>query len=91
MTAGLTIQGTAWIPTIPVLPVSIKSNEVASTFTEFIETFDVWERELFSDLHMEVDCYEFLSLVESQILEESAIQLLTVSDGSNDSGAMTFG
>jgi hypothetical protein len=40
---------------------------------------------------MEVDCYEFLSLVESQILEESAIQLLTVSDGSDDSGAMTFG
>jgi hypothetical protein len=40
---------------------------------------------------MEVDCYKFLSLVESQILEESAIKLLTVSDGSDDSGAMTFG
>jgi hypothetical protein len=73
VTARLTIQGTAWIPIIPVLLILIKHNDVTATFTEFLETLNVWEQELFSYLHMEAACYEFLSLVESQILEESAI------------------
>jgi hypothetical protein len=40
---------------------------------------------------MEVDCYEFACLVDSQVLDESAIQLITVSDGSDDEGSMSFG
>jgi hypothetical protein len=41
VTARLTIQGTTWIPIIPVLPISIKHNNVTATFTEFLETLDV--------------------------------------------------
>jgi hypothetical protein len=44
---------------------------------------------MFSQLTMEVDCYTFLERVNSQ--PEAAIQLLTMSDGSDDDGAMTFG
>jgi hypothetical protein len=40
---------------------------------------------------MEVDCFDFLDLVNTQSSHENAIQLLTMSDGSDDSGAMTFG
>jgi hypothetical protein len=40
---------------------------------------------------MAVDCYEFLDLVNSQIVADNAIHLLTVSDGSDDAGSMTFG
>lgn len=40
---------------------------------------------------MEVDCYTSLSLVDVQETEGEVAQLLTMSDGSDDSGAMTFG
>jgi hypothetical protein len=40
---------------------------------------------------MDVGCYEFLDLDTSQELEATATQLLTVSDGSDDAGSMSFG
>jgi len=40
---------------------------------------------------MLVDAYEFLALVNSQDSTEDAVQLLTVSNGSDDAGSMTFG
>jgi hypothetical protein len=43
VTTCLTIQGTAWIQIIPVLPILIKNKDITATFTEFLETLDVWE------------------------------------------------
>jgi hypothetical protein len=40
---------------------------------------------------MHVDCYELIQQVETQPLRNTGIQLITVSDGSDASGAMTFG
>jgi hypothetical protein len=40
---------------------------------------------------MEVDCYEFLDLVNAQVLDENDPCLITVSNGSGASGSMTFG
>ena len=40
---------------------------------------------------MHVDCYEFIQLIENQPARNTEIQLLTMSDGSDNSGAMTFG
>jgi hypothetical protein len=40
---------------------------------------------------MLVDCYELIRLVENQHLRNTEIQLLTMSDGSDESGAMMFG
>jgi hypothetical protein len=40
---------------------------------------------------MKVDCLEFIHLVNSQLLAKSSAQLITVSDGSDNSGLMTFG
>jgi hypothetical protein len=46
---------------------------------------------LFLELEMHVGCYEFMTIVNSQDLAVNAFQLITVSDGSDDSGSMTFG
>ncbi len=61
------------------------------TFHEFIDTLDLWERELFPELSMTVDCYEFLQIVNEQELDETATRLITVSDGSDDDGSMSIG
>jgi hypothetical protein len=85
------IHGDTWIPTYK--PPSILSSTIhdsPATFLDFLTTLDPWEQDLFSSLSMEVDCYEFIELVNSQSLGEAATQLLTVSDGSDDSGSMTL-
>jgi hypothetical protein len=56
-----------------------------------LDTLDPWESNVFPELTMDVECYEFLELVNAQNLDETAVQLITVSDGSDDSGSMTFG
>jgi hypothetical protein len=40
---------------------------------------------------MDVDCYAFVAMVNDQTVEGDAIQLLTMSDGSDDAGSMSFG
>jgi hypothetical protein len=40
---------------------------------------------------MDADCYKFLHLVSSQSLAATDICLITVSNGSDDSGSMSFG
>jgi hypothetical protein len=62
-----------------------------SIFDEYLSGLASWETELFPELHMEVDCYKFISLVNTQLLHDSKFQLITVSDGSDNSGSMTFG
>jgi hypothetical protein len=90
--ARLTIQGDDWIPLIPPTSVApTASATTAATFPEFLSSLDTWETELFADLTMHVDCYEFIHLVETQLARTTGVQLLTVSDGSDDAGAMTFG
>jgi hypothetical protein len=84
----LTIKGDAWIPILPFIQAP-KSPYIPATFKNFIDTLDFWETELFLQLTMEVDCYTFLELVNEQPAAD--IQLLTMSDGSDDAGAMTFG
>ncbi len=64
---------------------------VQATFAEFLAALEFWETELFSDLTMMVDCYEFIRMVETQRHRNTDIKLLTMSDGSDDAGAMTFG
>jgi hypothetical protein len=86
--ARLTIAGDAWIPLIPSIQASRRPH-IPATFTDFLDTLEFWETELFANLIMEVDCYTFLALVNAQ--PETAIQLLTMSDGSDAAGAMTFG
>jgi hypothetical protein len=86
--AQLTITGDAWIPLIPSIPASRRPH-IPATFTDFLDTLEFWETELFANLIMEVDCYTFLALVNAQ--PKTAIQLLTMSDGSDAAGAMTFG
>jgi hypothetical protein len=50
-----------------------------------------WEYHLLSELTMEVDCYDFVHLVNTQFETKDKVQLISVSDGSDDSGSMTFG
>jgi hypothetical protein len=89
--ARQTIQGNAWIPLLPGrLPSSTPSCPPA-TFSDFLETLDEWETELFLELTMLVDCHEFIRLVDIQRRRNTQIQLLTMSDGSDNNGAMTFG
>jgi hypothetical protein len=40
---------------------------------------------------MEIDCYEFLHMVEAQCLDDTDVQLITVSHGSDDARSMIFG
>jgi hypothetical protein len=72
--------------------VSHQPHNPPENFHQFLDTLDHWEQELFPELTMNVKCYEFVHLVNSQVLlEDSTIQLITVSNGSNDLGSMTFG
>jgi hypothetical protein len=64
---------------------------VQATFTEFLATLVFWETELISNLTMLVDCYKFVQMVETQRHRNTDIKFLTMSDGSNESGAMAFG
>jgi hypothetical protein len=68
-----------------------KLTDTPGTFSEYLSHLDSWEKELFEDLIMEVDCYEFLDLVDSQLILDDVIRLITVSDGSDASGSMSFG
>jgi hypothetical protein len=91
--ARRTIQGDEWIPLIPY-PVANPTPLVTTTpatFSDFLSSLAEWETELFSDLIMHEDCYEIVRLVETQRTRTTQVQLLTVSDGSDDAGAMTFG
>jgi hypothetical protein len=63
----------------------------SATFSNVLTTLNTWEQSLFSSLSMHMDCYAFIALVNAQPLDEAATHLLTVSDGSDDSGSMTFG
>jgi hypothetical protein len=40
---------------------------------------------------MDVDCFEFLNLVNSQDLANMATHLITINDGSDAAGSMSFG
>jgi hypothetical protein len=91
VSARPTIQGEFWIAIIRPLVIPPFCYDPPSTFLEFLTTLELWERELFSDLTMQVDCFEFIQLVNSQLITDSSAQLITVSDGSDDSGSMTFG
>jgi hypothetical protein len=53
-----------------------------------LQSLDPWESQLFLELLMEVDCYEFIQMVNTQSISEAAIQLIMVSKGSDDSGSM---
>jgi hypothetical protein len=93
--ARLTIQKTAWISLLPealYLPVPrAHVTTTSGTFTEYLSSLDEWETELFVDLTLHYDCYDIIRLIETQRIRTSEVQLLTVSDGSDDSGSMTFG
>ena len=84
------IQGDFWIPNIPTRPPLPPATPISGTFSEFLDGLDHWEHELFADLSFKVDCFEFVHLINSEILADKAVHLLTVSDGSNDSGSMSF-
>jgi hypothetical protein len=59
---------------------------------QFLVTLDHWDQELFPELIMNVKCYRFVHLVNSQVLlSDTTIQLITVSDSSDNSSSMTFG
>jgi hypothetical protein len=64
---------------------------IPSTFDEYLYGLASWEVELFPELSMEVDCYKFISLINTQILHDREFHLITVSDGLDDSGSKTFG
>jgi hypothetical protein len=85
------LQGAFWIPSIPGPLAAPQPTSISETFPEFIATLEPWERDLFSFLHMEVGCFEFIDLITSQDIAADTTQLLTVSDGSDDSGSMSFG
>ncbi len=91
--ARLSIHGDSWLPQLPANIRSVQSNPatIASTFAEYIQTLEEWEKELFADLTMHVDCYDFIQRVETQTQRNTEVQLLTMSDGSDESGKMTFG
>jgi hypothetical protein len=91
--ARLTLKGDVWIPLISFPSVDPPNSvlPIASTFSEFLQSLEQWEKELFADLTMHADCYELISLVEAQQTRTTQVQLITVSDGSDDTGAMTFG
>jgi hypothetical protein len=86
--ARVMIQGDTWFPLLPPSQPSKLSLNPPATFQQFLNQLDSWETQLFLELHMEVDCYECLHLVNSQALEERVIQLLMVSDGLDDSGCL---
>jgi hypothetical protein len=86
----MAIDGTLGIPIIPAPQPPEEVHTPPETFIQFIQTLDVWERELFSGLSMDLDCFEFLNIVNSQDIRNDATQLITVSDGSDDSGSMSF-
>jgi hypothetical protein len=86
----LPYKGT-WIPSIPDTRPRPSPPNILGTFSEYLATLELWETKLFLQLTMEVNCFAFLDLVNSQTSQENAIQLLTMSDGPDDSGAMTFG
>jgi hypothetical protein len=90
--ARATINGDAWIPLIPpsITPLD-KPPQTAASFSEYLSSLDTWETELFDDLTMHVDCYELIRLVETQMTQTTQVQLITVSDGFDNAGAMTFG
>jgi hypothetical protein len=90
--ARMSLNGVHWIPIIPyVVPILPTPPPIATSFSDFISFLDEWETELFADLTMNVDCYEFIRLVETQKVRNTHGQLITVSDGSDNAGAMTFG
>jgi hypothetical protein len=76
---------------IPVSAAPIPPEPPAATFLQYLSRLDNWERSLFEELTMEVDCYSFLDLVDAQTTDGDSAQLLTMSDGSDSAGAMTFG
>jgi hypothetical protein len=67
------------------------SRSIPETFHEYLATLDLWECKLFAVLTMDVGCFQFLELVTEQDSTDDATQLLTVSDGSDDSGSISFG
>jgi hypothetical protein len=92
--AQQSIQGGAWIPLLLAPPSMSTVYYPPATFHQFLAQFEPWETQLFPELHMAVDCYKFLDLVNSQQIDDTdntAMHLITVSKGSNDSGSMTFG
>jgi hypothetical protein len=90
--ARRTIQGKTWILLLPAPPIPTPtSNPISATFLVFLSSLEPWERELFPELSMEVDCYKFLELVDAQALDAADTRLPTVSDGSDDSDSMSFG
>jgi hypothetical protein len=58
-------------------------------FQEYLLALAEWETELFSELVMHVDCYELIRLVETTPLCNTAIHLLTATNGLDDAGVMT--
>jgi hypothetical protein len=84
--ARLTIQGDDWIPTIPPNFPRPSVPLKPATFTDFLDTLDPWETQLFATLTMDVDCYAFVAMVNDQTVEGNSIQLLTMRDGSDDTG-----
>jgi hypothetical protein len=89
--ARFSSEDDAWIPTLSVIPLDPPRSPVPATFTEFLATLEFWEAELFSDLTMMVDCYKFIRMVDTQRQRNTNINLLTMSGGSDESGAMRFG
>jgi hypothetical protein len=85
------IHGTDWIPLVTSQIKSCVIHDPPLTFQSFLTTLDKWEQELFVDLTMEVDCYQLIQIVNAQPLNDTDNQLITASDGSDDSGLMTFG
>ena len=91
MSARRTLQGESWIA-IPDAPPSLpRAPPVLATFTEFLLSLALWENQLFPDLTMHVDCFEFIHLVNTHTPDVAPIHLITVSDRSDDDGSMTFG
>jgi hypothetical protein len=87
----MSLLGNAWIPILPLPHLQSPAPGPCATFTDFLAQLDLWESQLFLELEMHVGCYKFMTIVNSQDLAANATQLITVSDGSDDSGSMTFG
>jgi hypothetical protein len=87
----LTIHGDSWIPEIINPSPTPPPVEHAETFSQFLKTLEPWEWNLFPELSMEIDCYEFVKLVNAQDLNDKEVQLIMVSNGSEDIGSMRFG
>jgi hypothetical protein len=54
-----------WIVCIPSPLPSIATTTPVEKLHELLSALNLWEQELFPELSMEVDCYEFLHLVTS--------------------------